>query len=296
MLDTRNLEAFVTLAKFMHFRRAAAALGISQPALTARIRALEEEVGGPLINRSNRTLSLTAAGEVFLADAERILSLMERAVRNSADIFDGPAGTLRIGACSATIATGLLAKILHEARRRFPELEITAEEDSPPALAKRLADGKIDCMFGITFGISFPEGTVSVPLTSFRAALVARKGTVKTLANGRPDPKSLKEQTFIFFETVNESPVSIENALSFVPRRTMKLPTVGLIASFVDAGLGIAILPEVAAPKLGPDTELFALEHSLLEIRAMRLSSSNSPVLLQLFRMLGELSDFERLL
>ena len=87
MFEPRHLKAYLALVKCMHFGRAAEMLGISQPTLSQQIRMLEEAVGAPLINRSNRTMELTPVGRVFAEDAQQILTLMERAKRNAEDIL-----------------------------------------------------------------------------------------------------------------------------------------------------------------------------------------------------------------
>ena len=66
MFEPRHLKAYLALVKCMHFGRAAEMLGISQPTLSQQIRMLEEAVGAPLINRSNRTMELTPVGRVLL--------------------------------------------------------------------------------------------------------------------------------------------------------------------------------------------------------------------------------------
>ena len=102
MFEPRHLKAYLALVKCMHFGRAAEMLGISQPTLSQQIRMLEEAVGAPLINRSNRTMELTPVGRVFAEDAQQILTLMERAKRNAEDILSGEEAEVKLGVCPGT--------------------------------------------------------------------------------------------------------------------------------------------------------------------------------------------------
>lgn len=111
MFEPRHLKAYLALVKCMHFGRAAEMLGISQPTLSQQIRMLEEAVGAPLINRSNRTMELTPVGRVFAEDAQQILTLMERAKRNAEDILSGEEAEVKLGVCPGTISSGFLINL-----------------------------------------------------------------------------------------------------------------------------------------------------------------------------------------
>ena len=293
MIDTRYLKSFAVLAKYMHFRRAAAALGISQPALTQQIRALEETIGGPLINRTNRTMSLTPAGEVFLEDVRRILALMDRAERNAEDIFDGRIATLRLGVCSATAMSGIFAEVIREAQKRLPAIEVIAEEHSPAVLSRKLAAGELDCVIWITFGSEFPEGTVSLPVASCHAALIARRDRhLLSIVNGKIDAEKLAQEKFIFYAMADDppdSPLALESTITFVPRKSIRLGSLELILTYVDEGYGAAVVPEFILPRIREQTESLPINNFLMEIKAFRLPSSNSPKVLKFFAMLSSL-------
>jgi DNA-binding transcriptional LysR family regulator len=82
-LETRELAYFVAVAEELHFGRAARRLGIAQPPLSRAIRQLERRMGVPLLERSSRRVSLTAAGEVLLDDSRRALEAIEAATRRA---------------------------------------------------------------------------------------------------------------------------------------------------------------------------------------------------------------------
>src|SRR6185437_14841095 len=96
-METRHLRFFCVLAAELHFTRAAFLLNISQSALSHQIRQLEDEVGTQLIERTNRRVRLTPAGEVFLLRATGLLEQMDQAVRETTKIGQGELGSLAIG-------------------------------------------------------------------------------------------------------------------------------------------------------------------------------------------------------
>ncbi|WSQ14290.1 LysR family transcriptional regulator [Streptomyces sp. NBC_01231] len=82
-LETRELAYFVAVAETLHFSQAAEHLGITQPPLSRAIAQLERRVGVPLLERTTRQVTLTASGEVFLAECRTILAAMDTAVRKA---------------------------------------------------------------------------------------------------------------------------------------------------------------------------------------------------------------------
>src|SRR6266853_134407 len=96
-MELRHLRYFVTVAEELHFGRAANKLHISQPPLSIQIRALENELGLTLLNRTKRHVSLTQAGTVLLAEASYILARVEQAVLATKRAARGEIGELVIG-------------------------------------------------------------------------------------------------------------------------------------------------------------------------------------------------------
>src|SRR6187402_1467530 len=122
-LSLRQLRYFDALARHGHFGRAAAACAISQPALSMQIKEMEEALGGPLLERSARQVSLTRLGEVLIERVRDILRSVDelgdfaRASRNQL------VGRLRIGMIP-TVAPYLLPRIIGNLTRVHPELDI----------------------------------------------------------------------------------------------------------------------------------------------------------------------------
>ncbi|MEQ9126078.1 MAG: LysR family transcriptional regulator, partial [Alphaproteobacteria bacterium] len=93
----RHVEAFLALARTLHFSRAANALHVSQPSLSRTITALESEIGAPLFVRTTRHVALTDVGRAFLGSAPQILDARQRSVDGARRAAAGETGRLTVG-------------------------------------------------------------------------------------------------------------------------------------------------------------------------------------------------------
>lgn len=144
-IELRWLRSFVTVADEMHFSRAARKLNLAQPALTTQIQQLENAVGSPLFERTNRMGGLTAAGRALLPEARGILeragsfsTLVKRAAL-------GETGHLRLGIIPPA-ATPALAEILRRFVRRVPGIELSVRQGDQEKLIDRLLSGDLDLL------------------------------------------------------------------------------------------------------------------------------------------------------
>lgn len=107
-----GLPVFMAVAEARSFTAAAKRLGVSPSAASQAVRSLEARIGAPLLNRSTRAISLTAAGELFLADAGAAFATLEQATRAAIGRASGPSGTLRLtmpkaGSVSSNVPRGV---------------------------------------------------------------------------------------------------------------------------------------------------------------------------------------------
>jgi LysR family transcriptional regulator, transcriptional activator of the cysJI operon len=126
MLENFRLRVFREVAAQSSFRRAAEVLYISQPAVTQQIKALEEELGTRVFDRSGGKVRLTAAGEVLLRHAEQAEIVLSRAVEEIGSIEGEVRGSLRVAA-STTIAQYVLPRVLAEFARLHPGVRLELE-------------------------------------------------------------------------------------------------------------------------------------------------------------------------
>jgi DNA-binding transcriptional LysR family regulator len=130
------------LADLLHFGRAAAALHLSQSALSVRIRNLEASLEATLFERDRRSVSLTVAGQVFLEDVHRLLRELEDAQRRAQRAAKGELGLIRIGFVSAA-AVRIIPRIIRYYRG---ESKRTGDQEKPGA--------RLDCFcFGLHGGM-----------------------------------------------------------------------------------------------------------------------------------------------
>ncbi len=180
-MEIRHLRYFCVLAEQLHFTRAALLLNVAQPALSHQIKQLEEELGTQLVERTNRRVRLTAAGEVFLTRAARILEQLDQAARETARVGQGDAGSLVIGVVSTAVCS-VLPQILRNFRRESPSITIDIREMEPGEQVEALRKETID--IGLLF--------LSIQDPALDSLLVSRERLIVALPTGHP-PASTDE-------------------------------------------------------------------------------------------------------
>jgi DNA-binding transcriptional LysR family regulator len=155
-IEVRELVHFTTVADALHFGAAAATLGISQPPLSRSIARLERRLGFSLFHRTTRRISLTPAGEVFLADCRRLLAEMDGAIRRAQRV--GKSGSLKLAVrpgAGQSVLTGLL-----DSYAELPgsgPMEVLYCYDEVSALHTGAADVALMCATSTTNGLELLE-------------------------------------------------------------------------------------------------------------------------------------------
>ena len=158
-VELRQLEAFVAVARELHFGRAADRLHLGQPTLSDIIRRLEREVGAPLFTRTTRRVALTTAGDELLPRAVAILADVGAAVAAVRRLAGGDTGTVRLGV-TPPAAPVLVPHLVKAFAVQAPDVVVDVRRLWLPALTSALADGSVDV--GITCGhVPRPAGFVS---------------------------------------------------------------------------------------------------------------------------------------
>src|SRR5262245_45143532 len=124
----RQVRAFLAVARLRSFVRAAAELHVSQPALTVQVQQLERELGVKLLERNNRNVALTQAGEDMLLPLERLLIDAESIMGRGRDLATLRRGVLTVAAVP-TVASALLPPVLREFCAAYPGITVRVRDD-----------------------------------------------------------------------------------------------------------------------------------------------------------------------
>lgn len=130
-MDLRHLKYFLAVAEERHFGRAAERLNIVQPALSMQIKALEAELGGPLLIRTSRRVELTDAGKLLQAEATRTLEQVEHTRLAVKRAIRGETGRVRVGFAGNAVFSGRLMQDIRSFHKDYPDAELICQELAP---------------------------------------------------------------------------------------------------------------------------------------------------------------------
>ncbi|MBX9773107.1 MAG: LysR family transcriptional regulator [Xanthobacteraceae bacterium] len=170
-----QLEEFVSIADAGSIRAAARLRGLSQPAVTKNLRALERELGAPLVRRTARGVELTAFGDLFLMRARNVCRELERSRNELAQEMNGKAGQIAIGAApgaAAVLLPGAIARLY----RHSPDVELRIVEGMPHASLPRVRDGTFDFAIGPMPVEPIAADVAAAGLFRIEMAIVVRRG------------------------------------------------------------------------------------------------------------------------
>jgi DNA-binding transcriptional LysR family regulator len=247
----RQLEYLVAVVDEGSFGRAAQRLYVSQPTLSQQVRALEAEIGGPLLERLPRGVRATAAGEALLPAARAALAATERARRSARMVLGLEAGALEL-ATVGTVAFGLLPSILRRWRTRHRDRTVRMHEyRDGPTLAQAVADGSAD------LGIGPRPSEWAGPLESLgweEFVVVLPPDDPLREDEGPIALTALAQRDWVLFErehALGQLTEALCAAEGFSPRPAVRTAQIAAVPVLAAAGLGPALVPVniVAGPQ-----------------------------------------------
>jgi DNA-binding transcriptional LysR family regulator len=241
-MELYQLRSFAAVAELGHLTRAADRLHISQPALSAQIKALEDELGVPLFERLPGGMELTPAGRKLLPEAHKVVAAAQ-VLRSHASAFKGEvAGRVRVGTVSDPDFIRV-ADLLAQAVDAFPLLEIELHNEVSGAAFEKVRDGALDASF--YYGSLTHPAVAAMPLREFAYRVVAPAAWRDRVENAPWDE-------IVAMPWIMTPPISTHSALAgelfrehgVSPARRVEADHEAVISSLVVAGVGVSLMRE----------------------------------------------------
>jgi DNA-binding transcriptional LysR family regulator len=262
MLNVARLKVLKEVAYRGSFSAAADALSYTQSAISQQIATLEAETGMALLERHSRGVSLTAAGQTLVGHAEGILARLEAAEAALSAIAGLRGGRLRMASFPTAGAT-LMPLAIATFRSSYPDVELTLAEGEPEEIAPRLRAGELDLALLFEFAGETPlqQDMTRVELLEDPLYLaLPRKHELA--AKERLRLEDLDEEAWV--QTSRSSPCARHvvrscHAAGFEPNVTFESDDYQTVQGLVAAGVGVALIPELALSVVRDDIVIRAL-------------------------------------
>lgn len=239
----QQLITFCRVVESGSFTRAGELLNLSQPAVTRQVAALEDEFGGPLLERQGRALHVTPAGQIVYRHARRAAAVVEACRAEVAMLSHPDRGTINV-ACVTTTGLFTLPALMAEFNARFPAVRFHVWSGRVAGVMDRVLEGESDLGL-VTMPVTHPR-LDSLPLFRDRVVLVAAPRVARDLPNPLP-LESLAELEMISYQAPSRFRTLVESALEQVgvyPQVAMEFDSHEAVKMMVVMGYGAAMVPE----------------------------------------------------
>jgi DNA-binding transcriptional LysR family regulator len=242
-MELRHLRYFVAVGEEQHYGRAASRLRVAQPALSRQIQDLEAELGFKLFERLPRGVKLSAAGNLFLQDARRILQDVNEAAARAGRVARGLSGTLRVGFTENSSWRGVVPDSFRRFREQQPDAELQLQPAASLEQIETIRSGRLDAGFVNFMTKSDPELDQLLVAEQHVDLAVPKRHALTKLKKLRL--RDLTDVPFIWFPRW-ASPAFYDRMMRECYRGGLKSPRIvqdGLneatILSLVSTGLGV---------------------------------------------------------
>jgi DNA-binding transcriptional LysR family regulator len=243
-VEIGQVEAFLAVGTFGGFRRAADALRVTQPAISARIRALEDSLGTPLFVRSKTGLALSAAGRAFRPHAEQLLHAVASARQAVHDLRPSSGSAIQIAA-ALSICTYVLPDVLKRFQASHPKVMITVRSGHSKEVLEMVLAGQAE--IGLARSLHHPA-VETLSLRDDPLVLIARPES-PIARRGHAPLADVASEPLIFFDR-GSSDWTLTHGLfrraGLVPNVVLEVETIETAKRMVERGMGLAFLPYLA--------------------------------------------------
>ena len=243
-VELRHLRYFCAVAEELHFGRAAARLGLSQPPLSLQIRQLEEMVGARLFDRHSRSVALTDAGRALNESARRILRDVDTAMAAARQAGSGEVGELRV-AFAPTLMLSTFADMIRRYRSRHPGVRLDLRELPSAEQTAALLRGDIDIGFAREAG---PDARLNVEPIAREPLMIALNRDHARARQARVPVAALANDPWVLFPRaiaplLYDHVIRLCQQAGFVPRVVQESRETYTTVGLVGAGVGVTIIP-----------------------------------------------------
>lgn len=248
MFELSQLRCFVAVATELNFRKAASRLNMTQPPLSRQIQLLEHQLGIVLLERNNHSVRLTVAGRAFFQEAQALLEQARQASISVQKLARGETGNIEMSFVSSAMYA-LLPNLIVNLRNQYPEIHISLKEMNSAAQLDALDTQRIDC--GIVRSLSGRQGLSCECLVNEPFALAIPAGHQLAQVE-HLSVQDLNHEDFIMYSYSGWRPfyellTGAFQSAGVTPNYVQLIHTTQTIVSLVNAGLGIALVPQSTA-------------------------------------------------
>jgi len=252
-MELHQLAYFESVSRHLHFTRAAEELNVAQPSVSQQIRKLESELGSPLFHRMKPRVALTEAGKTFLPHARAVLQQLEEARIEVQELSGLAKGSLAVGA-PPSVGTHLLPSALAAFGRRRPGIRLSFREGGSRTLVQLLEEGELDLAVVIQ-PIRHPV-LETLPLLEEELLLAVPRQHRLAQTRRRVPLGELADEPFVLLREgaydIRDQTLAACRRAGFEPRVGLEGGEMGSVLRFVEAGMGLAILPAMVLRDLDP--------------------------------------------
>ncbi len=264
-MELRQLEYFQMVSRLNNITRAAERLHVAQPSITIAIQKLEDELGVLLFDRSQKQITLTAEGQVFLQHVDNILRSVQNAILEINDYKNLQKGSIKIG-IPPMIGSFLFPEIFADFKKLYPNIELFMAEEGSLAIRKLLEEGELD--LGIIIVSHTSPLLETLPITKGEILLCLPPdhplSSFSSVSFGQ-----LRQESFILLkEDTYHRQIIMEECKkhNFKPNIILSSSQIATILGLVTKGAGISFLLDVVARRNADITSLPLSEPLFIEI------------------------------
>jgi DNA-binding transcriptional LysR family regulator len=278
-MDLRHLKYFLAVAEERHFGRAAERLNIVQPALSMQIKALEAELGGPLLIRTSRRVELTEAGKLLQAEATRTLEQVEHtrlAVQRS---IRGETGRVRIGFAGNAVFSGRLMQDIRSFHKDYPDAELICQELAPQLQQEAIQNGTLDVGYMPDYDPDH-ESTLTYESVGEWGRVVVMSSEHRFADKESLTVDMLAHEPLIMYAINNvdsQLDMQLNKLLGDALHIAYRISSSLSVLAMAGAGLGIALVPAPLAQVAIPGVVYRVLDSKELTANLMMVSRKEEP-------------------